>query len=290
MVLPIRSLVLARNTIWILFITISLVTLFVHTRNYERPMVPEKVTELFDPHLQGVRSIDAAVTLVKQDARSGSPYDIALAADLFVRNRFFHQYSEFRPDQNWIAWLLGKIWPQLSAPVLPDDILQYRRAACSQQSIVFMEIMKRLGFEVRAVGLTGHYVAAVKMPNGWQVFDANMNIPVASYPLADLLSANESVLSLYPALRESIKVDAARARIDLRPINADPAPNAGLLHRVTAIASNYLWIVMLSLALAFSRATERRRKTDACGQCDNRRSQLAGWSPAMLPLLLKSVR
>src|SRR2546423_10838183 len=70
-----------------------------------------------------------------------------------IRKRFYHGYSYYKIKDNPIAFLSGMlIWNNLSAIVLPDDILKHPMAACSQQSIVLMEVFKKKGINFRKVG------------------------------------------------------------------------------------------------------------------------------------------
>ncbi|MBL0337301.1 MAG: hypothetical protein IPP73_18825 [Chitinophagaceae bacterium] len=76
----------------------------------------------------------------------------------------------------------------LSAIVIPDDILEYPYAACSQQSIILMELLKQKGFTTRKVGFqgktTGHFCFEVFYGNGWHFYDPDME------PDSKVLDAN----------------------------------------------------------------------------------------------------
>ena len=66
----------------------------------------------------------------------------------------------------------------LSAIVVPDDILKYPLAACSQQSIVGMKVLMDKGFNIRRVGfddpvIGGHFCYEVNYGNDWHFFDPN---------------------------------------------------------------------------------------------------------------------
>jgi hypothetical protein len=53
--------------------------------------------------------------------------------DKTLKDRFYHGYSHYSWWHNYMAYLAGKfVWSDLSAIVLPDDILKYPHAACSQ--------------------------------------------------------------------------------------------------------------------------------------------------------------
>ncbi len=101
-----------------------------------------------------------------------------------VRKRFYHAYSHYSLKENWIAAVAGKFsLYDLSAIVIPDDIMQYPMAACSQQSIVMMDCFKRLGMPFRKVGMTGHYACEGFIENGWYYFDTDKE-PANKWPPA----------------------------------------------------------------------------------------------------------
>ena len=61
-----------------------------------------------------------------------------------IKQRFYFGLLHYRFAENWIAALSGKLlWSHLSAVVNPNDILKHSEGLCSQQTIVFMELLKR---------------------------------------------------------------------------------------------------------------------------------------------------
>jgi pimeloyl-ACP methyl ester carboxylesterase len=55
------------------------------------------------------------------------------------------------PNDDWLLNLIEVIAKRdLAVPVKPNDILKHRRAMCSQQSIVFMELLRRFNIEFGA--------------------------------------------------------------------------------------------------------------------------------------------
>src|SRR5258706_13954222 len=74
-----------------------------------------------------------------------------------IRKRFYHGYSYYNMADNPIAFLAGKFSGNLSAIVIPDDIMKHPMAACSQQAIVLTEIFKRTGVNFRKVTFDHHY-------------------------------------------------------------------------------------------------------------------------------------
>ena len=213
---------------------------------------PTGAHESFDPTLQSVTSVDAAVGYVLGETTLRSPAALAAATDEFVRRRFFHDFSKLRVRDDWLAYLAGFVWGNLRVPVLPDDILRYPQAACSQQSIVFQAIARRLGLDVGSVRLKDHFVAAAKIDGQWQVFDPDREISVRSYPLAALLKADPAVMTAYGAWGRSISLEAqaAHGEIRLTDVNSNPAPNGSLFQRLTHFFSHYGWLLFAALAFA----------------------------------------
>jgi len=70
-----------------------------------------------------------------------------------LRGRFYHGYSYYELGQNSLGYLFAPlIKKDLSAIVIPNDIFKHPMAACSQQSIVGMEVFKTKGIKVRKIG------------------------------------------------------------------------------------------------------------------------------------------
>jgi hypothetical protein len=217
------------------------------------------VHEQFEPQVQSIKSVDAAKAYVSRSNEGASPAALADAADEFVRRRFVHGYSFFTPGQNWLAYLAGFLWLDLRSPVLPDDILQHRRAACSQQVIVYDAIMRQLGFETAVVRFQGHMTAAVKIGNDWRVYDADREISPRSYSYRSLEAGDPAVLAIYRNASGLVDLPGQVAHGDVRmtDANGNPARHASLFDAVTKALSRYGWAVSLALALGWM--VHRRR-------------------------------
>lgn len=205
--------------------------------------------ELFDSHLAGIDTIDEAIARIER-TRPPNPAAFADATDAFLRERFIHGYSAFRPCQDWVAWVAGAFWFDLKSPVNPEQIMAHRRAACSQQSIVFQEIMRRKGLDVRSIGLPGHFVSAVDLGGRWYVYDANKEIPVRRYPISWLQQNDPRLAVIYPDDYKSFTASITAGRLQLGTINANPAPQALLFHAFTRFLSEWGWLVSALLAIA----------------------------------------
>lgn len=214
------------------------------------PKIPA-VSETFNPALGSITTVDDAARYVREQAKSNDPKALADAADEFVRERFYHDYSFFDPGHDWIAYLSGFAWINLRSPVLPENILDYPEAACSQQVIVFQAIARKLGFDAGVVALNHHMIAALRIDGQWQVYDADREITPRSYPLAKLLAGDPAVVGLYGKMGQAIDMagQAARGEIRLIDVNSNPASRASLFHRLTHTLSNYGWLSFLALAV-----------------------------------------
>jgi hypothetical protein len=227
-----------------------------------------KLSEQYRPELARIDTVDAAVAHVRKSA--GGPdagaQALAVAADRFVRSRFYHGYSSYRPCDDWLAYLAGYAWIDLRDPVRPDDILDYKLGACSQQSMVFQAILERLGIEYASVGFpamqgpgSGHFAAAARLDGGWYYFDSNMEIPLGLLvPLGEVLAGEEVLERLYPKNGVAWRAAAKAGRVVRRDINRNPAPQATLFHHATGFMSAYGWALFLGLFAAAEMLARRR--------------------------------
>jgi hypothetical protein len=238
-------------------------------------LVPDALEEQWRPDLAQVRSVDAAMRILPSyvERQHGSrEAKIAAGIDQFVRDRFFHDTSLLSWRENWLAVAAGEYWINLRVPVQPDAILHHRRAICSQQAIVFMEMLRRAGLHYAAVGMrwpssdpasTGHFAVAAKVDGRWMYFDSDQEPPVESVPF-DSLRDGSALKRLYgskPALLEGMRYAAAHGQIRLLHVDGFAAPRGGLFQDVTAWLSAWGWAVLALLALACLAPELRPRRT-----------------------------
>jgi hypothetical protein len=173
-----------------------------------------------------------------------------------VRNRFFHGYSYYGFGNNYIAALTAKItMPGLSALVIPDDILQYPYAACSQQSIVMMEVLKDKGLSTRKVSFLGkkfggHFAFEVFYDGTWHFHDPNMEPDKAllnSYgrPGIEFLVRNPDILTKAYARYPGEKILDIFPTYSYGPINKFPAPRAVIFQKISLFLTYTIWIFFL---------------------------------------------
>lgn len=181
------------------------------------------------------------------EARQTHAYSELLA--VIIQKRFFHGYSYYSVTNNWMAWLAGvTIWDHLHAIVLPDDILKFPNAACSQQAIVLKECFKEVGIEYREVDLAGHFVLEGTVEGQWLLFDTNLepHFPKGRKSLNELIQTGELVAA-YEHVLSADAINKMFARPIFQRPNAPIAPMGTLFQQITGIIS-----VILPLALPIS--------------------------------------
>jgi hypothetical protein len=257
-------------TIFILFttaFTFSLFEWFGVSRSFsfliKHAPKDERGFDEFDPSFAYLNTMEKLETYVDMLYKQGNydPNDPSIYPELaesVVRKRFYHGVSEYGAGRNYVAGVIAKCTKyNLDAIVVPDDILKYPYALCSQQSLVMMELLKKKGYEYRKVGFyskelgSGHYAFEVKYNNNWHFFDPNME------PDAQLLNKNNR-----PGIAELVADKNllfssyhywSRDRIaKLFPTyfygkaNAPIAPNATIFQRITYVLSYSLWLFFVA--------------------------------------------
>src|SRR5258705_11077082 len=108
------------------------------------PLTPYNNIEHFNHDLSSLNTIEKLEQYIDSiaEARSivvGGNLDYWEIVSGIVRDRFYHGFSHFALNENWIAAFAGKfVWLDLSCKVLPEDIIKYSYAGCSQQELVMM--------------------------------------------------------------------------------------------------------------------------------------------------------
>lgn len=241
-----------RTLLTVVFVSAGILVLPNFSRNTQATEVETKwvtVKESFDPSLfQKVQSVDDLIGYVNENCQS-DPHSLQYVnfLDSTIRRRFFHSYSHYSFDDNWIAALSGQmVWDHLSAVVVPDDILKFPQAACSQQSIVFMEACKKLGLDFRRVGFDHHYALEVKVDGSWYFFDPNQELTSAGRTSLNNLISQQELYSRYKHRFDRNTFDYVFAHPTYGPVNEKPAPNAALFHQFSSIVGSFVfWSLVL---------------------------------------------
>lgn len=231
---------------------------------FREPGVIQKYpNDHFDPSLSSLNSLDKLEAFVdslaghnQPDTRENIERYVELA-DSAVRMRFYYGLQNYQVSENFIANLAGKyIWSHFGAKVNPEHILDGRKAFCSQSSIVFQELLKRKGFDVRTVLLANHFCTEVLINGSWGFFDVSYKPNFSDTPR---LSTEQLILQphyLEQAYLYSFKEDFSKnvianfdpSKTTYGKVNEFPARRMLLFHRVSCFFSWFGWAVFFALA------------------------------------------
>lgn len=225
--------------------------------------------EYFDPKLMTINSVQSFIEYC--DSASGSKIiaagdssRYATIIEMVLRGRFYHGYSHYKIGQNFVAYFLAPIiHNDLSAIVIPDDILKHPNAACSQQSIIGMEVFKKKGFDVRKVGFYlkghgGHFCFEVKYGGKWHYFDPDMEPQIKllverDHPsIADLNNDDSLVQKLYAHKKDDYLLRQLKT-FKYGKVNEFPAKNARAFQYFTKFLSYTLWLWLYFLYVILKR-------------------------------------
>jgi hypothetical protein len=209
--------------------------------------------EEYDPsYFFKFQSVDAIIDSANAQLMPGERNTLAYydyVAEI-VRKRFYHGYSYYTITDNPLASLAGKYWSNLSAIVIPDDIMKHPMAACSQQSMVLMEIFKRNGTDYRKVTFDHHFTVEANIEGQWRYFDTDIEpkFDKDRKSLAQLLATKEfdSVYSYAETNIAEFRKSLGTARFGR--VNERPAWRAAFFHRLGLFfISNYFLLCALAL-------------------------------------------
>lgn len=169
-----------------------------------------------------------------------------------VADRFYHGFSHFSLSENWIAAVCGKWFEEgLACKVEPEQIMQHSYAACSQQSIVMMALLRNKNISYRKVGFPHHYALETFINKNWYFMDANMEPAIAKEQrmASNWNHQNDQLKKYYDTNRfNDLDYQFGSGIIATNgPVNEVPALNARIFHAVTSILSKILWCFPLLL-------------------------------------------
>ena len=230
------------------------VTVYSHATGSETSKDSESeilLQEAFDPVLfHKLKSMDDLVSYIDASFTGDrTSYEFVNYIWKVISLRFYHSYSFYSTQDNWTAAIAGRfVWKNLSAVVLPDDILKYPNAACSQQSIVLMECARRLGLDYRKVGFQHHYATEIRAGNKWYYVDPDME--VIENKSFDELYRSGYFFSLYENKKSEINIDKVFANQTYGKINEVPAENARIFHKTAWYLSEYFICILFLIQSA----------------------------------------
>lgn len=238
--------------VWIVISALLLTPNFFKVSLQETPVYDHK--EKFDPGLAYINStqklIEVADSIAAKEDFATNSFAYARTVSFLLRNKFYHGFSKYALNQNWIAAVGARFFGYgLDCIVNPDDILQYNYGGCSQQSMVLMQVMKTKGIPYRYVGFPHHYATELKFNNNWYYFDPNMepNIPDSDRIESKWRCCADSLKKYYDTIRFK-DLDwkfGKNLTVTFGATNAPAAPRAALFHTATLFLSKTLWLFPL---------------------------------------------
>ena len=231
--------------------------------------------EKFDPGLMRLNSMDKLENFVDSLAATqgltvDSIPEYVNLVDSVVRYRFYHGFQTYRFSDNWIAYLLGKyVWQDFFAKVIPDHILDGPNAMCSQSTIVFMELIRKKGFNVRAVLLPGHFCAEVLVNGNWKFIDVSLKPSFRGLPQlsAEDLAENPNYLkeaylySFSEDFYQNYELIFKQELISYGKVNAFPAPQMLVFHYFTFFLVYFGWGFFFALGLTIKKLSPAKLRT-----------------------------
>jgi hypothetical protein len=263
------------------FLLLTVFQLLQSPKSMNRPGYPRptyNLVEDYDPSLQrldNVSKLDAYCDSLyktkygQQDVFSSDGTYPELASSV-VRKRFYHGYSLYGFSNNYMAMVFSKVSKDgFSAIVIPNDILKYPFAACSQQSIVLMQVLQKHGYNTRKVSFQGkkqgHFCFEVSYAGGWHFYDPDMEPDVAvlekyNRPGVNFLATHQSVmLQAYRQYPQEEMTDIF-SNYYCGAVNAPAAPMASLFQKVSKFLSYTLWTFFLVIFILARRKYKRLSK------------------------------
>jgi len=186
--------------------------------------------------------------------------EILNVAKTIIENRFFHGLSSYSFTDNWIAYLSGKIiWSHFSAIVKSNDILKSSHGLCSQQTIVFLEVLRRKKIDFRTVGLgykegPGHFLCEVKYNGSWHLYDVTYepNWEESATPHQSLeyyLNNKEELYQVYRNKMDSALFYHLLTNVEYGKANVMPGQNMALFHTITKALTYIIPLIFLILLI-----------------------------------------
>ena len=219
--------------------------------------------EQFDSKFLNINSIDKVIKHVDSIYNIQKTQILDTAAYVailnnFIRDRFYHGSLNYRFSENWIANLSGKVfWSHLSSIVVTNDILKHSHGLCSQQTMVFMEILRRKKINLRSVGLgykegPGHFLCEVHYDNSWHLHDVSLEpnwgkIVEQHNSMSYYLNNKDTLFLAYESKISKETFEKILEKIEYGKVNELPAKNMTFFHELTLYTTCFLPIALLFL-------------------------------------------
>jgi hypothetical protein len=234
------------------------------------------IKEAYDPALSRIQSIqdfdNELKTRLKNDFSDTSK--IVNMIDEILRNRFYHGYSEYTFNDNWVAYLASKVYWGIKHPVIADDILKFPMAACSQQGLLFQAMLSKHNISYSTITFSnidmqhsGHYAVSAFYNNSWHFFDSNQEpLKLKGNPSIETLIQQNQLGKIYKGnlnittqwLNEKIQNKA----IKMEGINQSNGKKMMLLQSFLGFFSKWMWLISVILGSTFFFIKFRSKKPE----------------------------
>lgn len=214
--------------------------------------------EKFDYQLSHLQSVDQLENYTDSVAATkhikAGTYEYVELLGNMVESRFYHGFSHFSLCENWIAAIAGKLLKEdYACKVEPGEIMQHDNAACSQQALVMMQVLRDKHITYRSLGFPHHYAMEVETGGEWYFFDANMEpvITKQERALSSWQHYNDKLKPYYnTVIHRNLEYQFGNGqKASAGEINEVPAQNAKVFHTITGILSKIAWLLPLVILL-----------------------------------------
>jgi len=250
----------------------------INERNFESLNYPGPLSnEIYDPLIGSIASLEKLKGIINQaiDNQDLKGIEIPIFIDDLLRKKFLHGSSSINLNGNWMLQLIDLSFPskEITFSISPEDVAKSNRAICSQQAILFQELVKEFGFEYESVGFNipllepiegdidnefNHFASAVKVKNDWYYFDSNLEPEYDRYNpkvYFEILSGQLPRLrELYPKYKWA---EIEEGMIYSSSRNKFPAKNGLLIQQASKLISYFGWLLFLVIAFIFYRFSKK---------------------------------
>ncbi len=215
-------------------------------------------------HISDLKTAESYIDSVYASQHSGFDSFLYLQVTKeFVKNKFYHGNASYHWRENWICWILGKtIWSHFNSKVAPRDVIKHSQAMCSQQTMVFTQLMKRKGFSYRYAYLFskngGHFCCEIWQGGEWHFVDVDMEpqwdkIKGPSNISIEKVLKNNYIEHIYDSSYACVKgVTHVKPSVKYEEMNKELGVRMKWFQTITSYLSYLLLIVFGILLILFS--------------------------------------
>lgn len=241
----------------IILLSLAIIFSLPHVLNVRGPEIPVyNHKEQFKPSLKSIntlKKVSESADQINKGRYSKNSFDYALIVSKILRQRFYHGFSQYRFNENFIAVTTDYLFNNhIKCLVNAGEIMKYSYAGCSQLVIVFAEIMKKNHVSYRTISFPHHLAIEFYLTDSWYYFDPNME-PKLTKEQRDLKywrHSNDTLKKYYsPADHDLDFVFGVGQTAGIGDINGRIAPRAKPFQKVTFYISQLLWAIPLCLLI-----------------------------------------